>query len=212
MKRRQNGPMIGLGITAVLVLAAAGCGSETIDPTAGAGEQAGPNCSAYEGKIRESSEFFAYEDQRTHPGDPVINPDGAAAAELPEHANIPEIAGQPFEWAVADPDGGTYLYYSSQDITKETKLSEFEASGGIALEVTSAEGYGVKDLAAQVGERAVPVMVGDTQGVVIWADPHDETGRRLHHVYWENAGHMYGLLIDKPAEQAVTVAREIGCA
>jgi len=197
-------------LVAGLLLGVSGCGSTSAGSEA-SDAASSANCGPYDGSIKESTAFTPFEAQRSGESDPFLNPEGKASASVPDFAQVSDVAGLPRQWAITDPDGAVYLYYSDEPIDTATTLSEFRAAGGVSLEVTPSADFGLKQLIDQVGDRAVPVEIGEQSGVVIWADPSDSSGRRNHHVYWETDGQLFGLLIDRPAEKAVTVAREVAC-
>jgi len=197
-----------LAAIGTLVLPLSACGSTAApDPAVSA------NCGPYQGSITESAEYTPYDSQRSRLPDEPMNPNGDRATTVPTAAARSRIDGRALQWATVDQSGAAYQYFSAAPIGPKTTLTGFQASGGIALEATPVtNGVGVKDVTEQVGSlRAVPIDVGAYPGVVIWADPHDASGRRMHHVYWEAGGYLFGLILDAPPEQAVTVAREVAC-
>lgn len=198
-----------LAAAAVLV---AGCGTATPETRASTATQdGGDSCGAFVGGIDEVSEFTPFELQRGAPGgDVLINPEGARSDKVPEGLDIAEVGGIPRQWATL-PGGEVYQFYSQDPITSKTTIGEFREGNGLSVEITPVQNLSVSDISKQLGSRAAPVSIGNYRGVVVWADPTDDSGRRLHHVYWETGDYLFGLLVEDDASAAVTLARTIAC-
>lgn len=186
------------------------CGNQTSSTDAESEAAPGGGCGPFTASIEESKDFTPYEARRGQWPDPVLNPTGQEAAPLPEQASIKGVGALPMAWSITGSDGASYLYFSAAPITKKTTLGEFQRAGGIQIEVTDANAFGLNDLIEQIGDRAVPVAIGDSQGIVVWADPN-ESGIRLHNVYFESGGYLYGVLANSPARDVITAAREVAC-
>ncbi|MFA6575293.1 MAG: hypothetical protein WCS84_07710 [Nocardioides sp.] len=197
----------------LFVFSACGAESGTEKPATEGASAESKNCGPYTDKIVESAEFTPYASQRSHLPESYLNPDGVEAQDVPEGAAVPRIDGLARQFSLVDPDGGSYQYFSGSPIDSKTTVAAFQASGGIALEATPAKNAGLPEVVNQVGDkRAIPVEVGPYPGVVIWADPEDASERRMHHVYWEADGYLFGLILQGTPEHAATVSREVACA
>jgi hypothetical protein len=171
-------------------------------------------CDAFKGTIEESRDYTAYEAQLDHLPDPLLNPSGDETPTVPIDLSVPSINGMPRQWAFIGSDGAAYQYYLDQPIGRDMTLAQFRDAGGIELDASPADSK--QTFAAYLqeafGDRAVPIAIRDTTGVVVWADPESSDGLRLHQVYWDHNGYTFGLLVDETPELSVTSARQVACA
>lgn len=174
----------------------------------------GTNCGSFEGQIEESDMFTPYEARRDHLPPVALNPKGQELdPSILEGVAPQQVDGLPLQWSIASSDGSGYLYYAKQPVGSTTTTSEFSSNGGIQLSMEVAEGdtTGIQTQLDQLGERSIPVEIGDYAGAVVWADPENESGLRVHYVFWDQDKYHYSLIIDASPEDAVTVAREVAC-
>jgi hypothetical protein len=173
-----------------------------------------PGCEPFDGTIQESKEFTPYADQRgLAVSDLPINPGGGEAPTVPPELSVASVNGLPRQWAIVAGDGSVYQYYLDHPIDPDMTRADFQEAGGIELEANPAEPdqNWPATLRFEFGDRAVPVDVGNTTGVVVWAEPESSDELRMHHVYWDADGFSFGLLVDSTPEAAVTSARVVAC-
>jgi hypothetical protein len=206
--------LIATGLATSLVVLG-GCGAETggqpARATAAAARTDG-SCDPFVGRIAESKEYTPFELQRSTLGDDTIllNPESRPSGDVPAAVALDEVAGLPIQWSIAS-GSEYYQYFSNSPITARTTVHDFRAGGGVSVEVTPLANLSLGDMEKQLGDRATQVPIDGGIGIVVWADPTDKSGLRLHHVYWEESEHLFGLLMDANAEEAVSTARQIAC-
>lgn len=168
-----------------------------------------------QGSITESQVFTPYASRRsTLPALP-LNPRGEPLPTLPAALDISAdvVGGLSLHWAVVVDTGAVYRYFFDRPLSGTLTPQEFWAQGGIELDLEplTEEVPFSEYLLAEYPSRVVPITVGQFNGVVVWADP-ESNGVRTHRVYWSDGRHNYSLIADRPADDAVTLARSIACA
>jgi hypothetical protein len=112
---------------------------------------------------------------------------------------------------VVGDESSVQRYYHSNSIPADMTLDEFMAAGGIQLHRDPAGG---EDFAAflleQLGDRAVPIQVGESQGTLTWADP-TPAGVRSHNLYWSDGRYAYPLIAVREPEHLASMARALAC-
>lgn len=171
-----------------------------------------PSCaSAAPGSIKESAEFTPAAGQRG----PVPVP--LRQSQLPEAENavdelVPdaELDQLPLRLALQNGDS-LYRYFLDRPIPETMTPEDFWAAGGIQLEKDPWEGG---DFAAflldELGDRAVPIEVGQYRAALTWADP-TASGVRTHNLYWSDGASNYALITVRAPEAIVNLARELVC-
>lgn len=172
-----------------------------------------PSCaSAGLGSITESAEFTPAAGQRGPRPIPLRQsqlPDAESAVdELVSDAELDQL---PLRLALQNGDGGLYRYFLDRPITETMTPEEPWAAGGVQLEKDSAEGG---DFAAfllgELGDRAVPIEIGQYRAALTWADP-TKSDVRTHNLYWSDGESNYALIAVRAPEAIVKLARELVC-
>jgi hypothetical protein len=183
------------------------------EPSTDSGGAGSAVCGPVTSPPKESAKFTSLEFQRGFLSDLPISADGTEGVQVPAPLYVPQINRLPERFASLDSDGGAYQYYFNEPLTADIKRSEFQANGGIEL-AANKEQEG-QDYAAAVlerePERAVPVQIGDSDGVLIWADPEFSDDMRMHLVIWDQDGYVYSLTMNADAEAAIETARSVSC-
>ena len=167
--------------------------------------------SAAPGSITESAEFTPAAGQRG-PVPVPIRQSQLREAENPLDGLVPdaELDRLPLRLALGDGES-LYRYFLDRPIPETMTPEDFWASGGIQLEKDPQEGG---DFAAflldELGDRAVPIEVGDYRAALTWADP-TPSGVRTHNLYWSDGTSNYALIGVRAPETLVTLARELVC-
>lgn len=195
----------------VLILAGLLTGSAGLAAGASALGEPGA-CGPVEEPIAESSRFTPFAQMRGTLPDAILNPDASTPPDVPRNVAVDSIAGLPRQWASVRDPGAVVQYFGETPISKSS-LWEFQAAGGAQLETlpTKESGMTLAELASTLGDRAVPIEVGASKGLLVWADPESPSEQRLHHVYWEDDGFRYALILDASGAEAVTAARSVAC-
>jgi hypothetical protein len=207
----EKGKSMRKRIVGTLSLATAVLAATGVAVASSVGED--PGCEAFSGSIQESKEFTPFEARRSQLPDSLLNAEGESVTRPPDNVAVDSIAGLSRQWTLVASDGSATQYFSKGPVDKMS-LWEFQGDGGIQLDTVPAKvaSMSVKELAEFLGDRANPVTVGSSEGIVVWADPESPNDQRLHHVYWESDdGTQYALMGDLSAEDAVTEAREVAC-
>jgi len=170
-----------------------------------------PSCaSATPGSITESGEFTPAAGQRGPAPIPLRQsglPDAESAVdELVSDAELDQL---PLRLALQNGDG-LYRYFLDRPIPETMTPDEFWASGGVALEKDAAEGDFAALLLDELGDRAVPIEIGQYRAALTWADP-TESGLRTHNLYWSDGENNYVLIAVRAPEAIVNLARQLVC-
>lgn len=171
-----------------------------------------PGCNTVD-SIVESTKFTPYEVMHSHLPDPVLNPTGEEAPQVPSDAQVASIDSLPRSWAVVSDTGAIYQYFLGSDIDQTLTLSNFFKAGGTELDrdpVESKSGSFVEYVLDTLGERAVKVEVGDYAGALSWSDP-DVNGIRPHVLTWTDGQWNYVLTADRSPEALVNLGRDLVC-
>lgn len=178
-----------------------------------------PACDEHRGTIVEVQDFTAYDEQRGKLPDTLLRPasvdedDQGYDTTVPPSVSIDRIDGKSRQWAYSTGDGSSYQFFSTNPLPFNSSLWEFQAQGGIQLQFTPtrAAALSIADFRESLGPRATPVLIGRSEGIVVWADPDNPSGQRLHHAYWEDDEGLWSLQADMSAAQIVSSARIIAC-
>jgi hypothetical protein len=172
-------------------------------------------CEPYVGTIDEDTEYIPVELQRGLRTDPVLNPTGSELSDEAKSMYVSSVDGVPLQLAAEGGDGSVALYYLDEPISSEMTRSEFQAAGGIELEISpgASPGGGWETFAQYLHDEFgnLLVSVDDTTAALVWADPEIDNEVRMHHVYWDQDDQTYGLIINRGPEDAVSVARSVAC-
>jgi hypothetical protein len=164
-------------------------------------------CDTAVGPITESNQFTPYDGRLSHLPDVHLTFEGQAVTSSDKRVN-----DLPLRWIAGDGERSLYQYFFEREFDPKLTLPAFLADGGIQLDRESADGdpFTAADVVAQVGERAVEVRIGDSEGALVWADP-ESNGVRPHHVYWSDGTFNYILIAVREPERMVQLARGIVC-
>ena len=189
-------------VSALLVIFAAT--SVTAEPS--------PSCAlAAPGSITESAEFTPAAGQRG-PVPIPLRQSGLADAEsaVDELVSDAELDQLPLRLALQSGDG-LYRYFLDRPIPETMTPEEFWAAGGVALEKDAAEGGDfAASLLGEIGDRAIPIEIGQYRAALTWADPA-ESGVRTHNLYWSDGASNYTLIAVRAPEAIVNFARQLVC-
>jgi hypothetical protein len=107
--------------------------------------------------------------------------------------------------------GDTLIVYYGSEPLKDMNPRYAFSDGGVALTVSPSDNSNVQSgISAMIGDRAIKVQVGGSDGVLTWADP-GEDGLRPHHVIWTEYGQSFDLAGVRGSAEIVTVARSLAC-
>ncbi len=103
------------------------------------------------------------------------------------------------------------MFYLDAPLGPEMTRSDFLMTGGVIYEALRMDGGGpfAPSLFA-LGDRAIPVQVGEYQGALVWADP-TEANVRAHGLYWADSTTNYALVAVRGPEYLLNMGRGLAC-
>lgn len=170
------------------------------------------SCAALpEGSIIESQKFAPAEGIPRPPEVP-INPSGGSGTDVSPDRWIPNntLDGLPLYLVRQGTPGEVVRWFFDRPIDSDLTLSGFLADGGIVFSRSPTTGATAAGLAASLGDRAVPVDIGEYEGVLTWGDPL-ANGVRPHQLWWSDAEYSHYLLADRSAVTITNLARSMVC-
>ncbi len=167
-------------------------------------------CAGYTEVLNESKEFTPWGERLSHPVgidvDPVVE-DVVNGEVLPASIGSLRLAG-----AIEESTRVVGLYAES-DVSGQ-RISDALRGGAVSLAIgqTDASDSATlqKETLSLLGDRATPVQIGPSPGVLTWADPTAE-GDRPHVVVWVADRHAYELTTLSPGASAIDLARDVAC-
>jgi hypothetical protein len=103
-------------------------------------------------------------------------------------------------------------YFGDKPVEEDVSLWDYMEAGGVMLRQRRTTGMDGAAWKALVGERAIPVAVGTSDGVLVWGDPHSEGGFRPYNVFWSDGSYDWALESGfETPDDAVDMARSTVC-
>lgn len=188
-----------------------GCGDVTKTADAGSADRTSPGCAVEVAPIVESKAYTSWDARMTHPAIAPPRYDAASAFKAVDAGMPPTVNGLEPQASYVDENFIGVIYGDEKaDLAGESYRALDLGGVLVTRSETESEDDIAESMQEMIGDRAVPVEVGDTIGVLTWSDPN-EAGIRPHVVTWVFRGVHNTVSAVAPAEEAVRLAREIAC-
>ena len=202
----------GLALVSALLLSLAGCG-EQLGESDAVEDWATAGCSLDVPTIEENQEFVSPDEQFGNPGPPPPIKAGPVDPEVVRAVPAgPEVDGKRARGMAKDGDRLTVYYADSDPSGKEE--STFYREGGLALtqhKLGKEETSVVESMRQLVPERITEFTLGESDAVLSWDDPQDDSGVRAHRVSWSANGKDYTFGAVREADELIVLARTMVC-
>ena len=176
-------------------------------------------CGAAERPVFDDTSFTPYETRFGYGPRLTIRERGEPLRELSDYRVDGHTAvmlnsapgGRTLRLAMAGNDGGLALLLSAVAVRLDATLEDFWATGGIVLGQRPGTGHDAESVVADVGGRAVVVLIGPHPAALVHADPVDVDGTRTYNLYWSDGRLDLSLIGNAQPETIIELARTLYC-
>lgn len=106
---------------------------------------------------------------------------------------------------------GPYVFYLHAPLDPGMTRSDFLLAGGLEYQALSmGNGGPFAPTLFALGDRAIPVRVGEFLGALVWADP-TEADVRPHGLFWADPTTNYLLVAVRGPEYLLNLGRDLAC-